>query len=180
MSDVVAFSPSWTPNTTRSNFESASISNEILRDNQRLLEGSVDDKDREISQVLLMSYLLLLLLLSLNCLFFLSFLSLQLKSNLLVVTKELEAAQQTLKLTRQEATQVIDSKIREIESLKGKVHEDQDKDAQLHYLQGKLEVRWHFFFLLSSFFFLLSSFLFFLLTLFYFFNANLSIPKNKK
>lgn len=73
MSDVVAFSPSWTPNTTRSNFESASISNEILRDNQRLLEGSVDDKDREISQVLLMSYLLLLLLLSLNCLFFFLF-----------------------------------------------------------------------------------------------------------
>jgi len=79
-----------------------------------------------------------------------------------VVTKELEAAQQTLKLTRQEATQVIDSKIREIESLKGKVHEDQDKDAQLHYLQGKLEVRWHFFFffLLSSFFFLLFYFFF--------------------
>jgi hypothetical protein len=50
-SEGTAFSPSWTPSTIRSNFESAAISNEILRDNQEALEKAVEEKDGQISEV---------------------------------------------------------------------------------------------------------------------------------
>lgn len=45
------YSPSWTPSTTRSNFESSAISNEILRDNQLALEKSVQERDEKIAEV---------------------------------------------------------------------------------------------------------------------------------
>ena len=50
-SESAAFSPSWTPTTTRSNFENAAISNEILRDTQKVLEKALEDREAQISEV---------------------------------------------------------------------------------------------------------------------------------
>jgi hypothetical protein len=55
------------------------------------------------------------------------------------IARELEQTQQVLNQTRQEAIQVIDSKSAEIETLKRSLTEEQDMEAQLRYLQGKLE-----------------------------------------
>ena len=55
------------------------------------------------------------------------------------MSQELEQTRHALNHTRQEAIQIIDSKSKEMEEMQRGLTAEQDMDAQLHYLQGKLE-----------------------------------------
>jgi len=131
-SESAPFSPSWTPTTTRSNFENAAISNEILRDSQKVLEKALEDRETQISEVTLPSSPLRFHFPTFSWI-------LQLKISVTQLSQDLEQTRNALNHTRQEAIQIIDSKSREIEELQRGVSAEQDMDAQLHYLQGKLE-----------------------------------------